>query len=127
MKSFIGPALLAGVVIAACLLFFVAGPRPDDPEGFRARVRGVLGMRDNRIPRCHGNLVQLELFKDQWASENRKSTNDTPTWDELRPSFPDRWSNSIPVCPAGGTYTLGRVGEKPRCSVGGGYRHALLP
>jgi len=127
MKALIGAAILTSLVIAACLLFIVGGPRPSDPEGLRARIRGFFGMRDNRIPRCHDNLARLEIFKFEWASENHKTTNDTPTWDDLRQNFPDRWSNSIPVCPAGGTYTIGRVGEKPRCSIGGGYRHSLLP
>jgi hypothetical protein len=61
--------------------------------------------------------MQLEICKDIWAKGN-KTTNDTPTWDDLRPYFPDGWSNNIPVCPAGGTYILGRVGERPRCSIG---------
>ena len=126
MKALIGTAVLAILVIAACVLVIVGGPRPADPEGLRARVRGFFGMRDNRIPRCHDNLVQLETYKFMWASENQ-TTNDSPTWDDLRQFFPDHWSNGIPVCPAGGTYTIGRVGEKPRCSVGGGYRHSLLP
>ena len=79
-----------------------------------------------RIPVCHSNLMNLELIKMDWAGENNKTTNDTPTWDDLRSYFPESWSNNIPVCPAGGTYILGRVGELPRCSIGGGYDHELL-
>jgi len=78
-------------------------------------------------PRCYSNLMQLELFKLNWASENNKATNDTPTWNDLRPYFPDSWSNNIPVCPAGGTYIIGKVGEQPKCSIGGGFDHSLLP
>ena len=136
--SRITKVLIAAVgilAIAACLWFIVTGPRPADPEGLRARVRGFFGMRDNRgdadyirrkeIRRCQDNLVQLETYKFMWASENQ-TTNDTPTWDDLRQFFPDHWSNGIPVCLAGGTYTIGRVGEKPRCSVGGD-GHSLRP
>jgi len=83
MKAFIGMAVLAVLVIAACLLLIIGGPRPADPEGLRARVRGFFGMRDNRIPRCHNNLAQLEVFKLMWTSENHKTTNETPTWDDL--------------------------------------------
>ena len=88
----------------------------------------------SRFPHCHANLVMIDLSKRMWASEGNKGTNDTPTWEDLRPYFPDwmtnnlnsrHWSNGRPVCPAGGTYTIGRVGETPRCSVGGGYDHEL--
>ena len=81
--------------------------------------------QSNKIPRCHDNLRRIELAKFNWAGNEAKTTNDTPTWDDLRLYFPDSWSNGIPVCPAGGTYTIGRVGEQPRCSVGGGYDHSL--
>jgi hypothetical protein len=82
--------------------------------------------RTAKVPACHYNLMQLEICKFDWAGDYNKTTNDTPTWDDLRTYFPDGWSNSIPVCPAGGTYILGRVGELPRCSIGGGYDHELL-
>ena len=36
MKALIGSAVLVILVIAACLLFIVGGPRPADPEGLRA-------------------------------------------------------------------------------------------
>jgi hypothetical protein len=35
-----------------------------------------------------------------------------PTRDDLLP-YLRRW----PVCPAGGTYTIGAIGEPPTCSV----------
>lgn len=73
---------------------------------------------------CVNNLRIIEECKTQWALEKNKTTNDTPNWDDIRPYFPDRWSNSIPVCPEGGTYTIGRVGEPPTCSIGGS-RHSL--
>jgi hypothetical protein len=70
--------------------------------------------------------MELQLAKEAWAANNDNTTNHTPTWDNLKPYFPDRWSNSIPVCPGGGTYTIGPVGEKPKCSIGGGFNHSLL-
>src|SRR3954468_17539283 len=63
--------------------------------------------RSSKISRCHFNLMELELIKDHWAMDNSKTTNNSPSWDDLRPYFPDRWSNSTPTCPAGGTYTIG--------------------
>src|ERR1700690_3863879 len=75
-------------------------------------------------PPCVSHLEQIDIAKNQWALENHKTTNDVPTWNDLRLYFPS-WmslSNGSPVCPEGGTYTLGRVGVPPTCSIGG-YRH----
>ena len=80
----------------------------------------------SKISRCRLNLMELQLIKFNWANDNGKSTNDSPSWDDLRPYFPNRWSNSIPTCPAGGAYTIGPAREKPKCSVGGGFDHSLL-
>ena len=89
--------------------------------------------RSSKIPPCHELLVLTDLAKRNWAIDEKKSSNDTPTWDDLRPYFPDwatnrlvRWTNGRPVCPASGDYTIGRVGEPPRCSIGG-YTHAVSP
>jgi hypothetical protein len=78
----------------------------------------------NKISKCKDNLFSIQIFKAEWASERNKSTNDVPTWNELRPYFEEKWSNGIPVCPDGGSYTLNRVGEQPTCSIGG-RRHSL--
>lgn len=96
---------------------------------------GMLGCerRSSKIPPCHELLVLTDLAKRDWAIDYGKTSNDTPTWDDLRPYFPDwatnklvRWTNGSPVCPEGGTYTIGRVGEVPRCSIGR-YTHAVSP
>jgi hypothetical protein len=63
---------------------------------------------------CVVNLMQIAGAKEAWALENRKSTNDTPGWDDIRPFLKPAIS-----CQQGGAYILGRVGESPRCSVGG--------
>ena len=61
---------------------------------------------------CINNLRQLDAAKQQWALENGKTTTDTPTKDDLLP-YLKQW----PTCPAGGTYTIGSVGENPTCSI----------
>jgi len=63
---------------------------------------------------CVNNLRQIIAAKEQWAQEQHKNTNDVPAWDDLKSYVPQR-----PVCPGGGTYTLGRVNEPPTCSLGG--------
>ena len=73
---------------------------------------------------CINRLRQIESAKAQWALEQSKTTNDLPTWSDLFPyialSFTNSfWTNGGPVCPEGGVYILGRVGELPTCSLGG--------
>jgi hypothetical protein len=81
--------------------------------------------RSAKISECVFNLQQIRYCKQQWAGNEEKTTNDVPTWDDLKPFFLPRWSNNIPVCPSGGTYVIGRVGEDPTCPVGG-KGHAIL-
>ena len=69
---------------------------------------------------CLANLLQLSGAKDTWAVENRGTTNDSPVWTDLIGH--DKYLRDQPTCYKGGTYTLGRVGEKPTCTVAG---HAL--
>lgn len=72
---------------------------------------------------CINRLRQIEAAKEQWALEQNKTTNDVPTWGDLYAylagSFTNSyWTNGRLVCPEGGVYTLGRVGELPSCSLG---------
>ena len=62
---------------------------------------------------CVNYLKELEYAKEYWANENNKTTNDTPTWEDLRPYL----KGSPFKCPNGGTYTIGRVSELPSCSI----------
>ena len=64
---------------------------------------------------CINNLRQLDGAKQQWALENNKNGTATPTRAELAPYLP---GNPL-ICPQGGHYTLGAVGEHPTCSVPG--------
>jgi len=73
---------------------------------------------------CVNRLMQIDAAKEEWALEQKKTTNDVPKWDDLYPylasSFTNNWfTNGRPVCPEGGTYTIGRVGVHPTCSIGG--------
>lgn len=66
---------------------------------------------------CLNNLRTIEGAKAVWTLENHKTTNDVPTDSDI--FGPDRNIKEKPSCPAGGTYTLGPVGQPPRCSVPG--------
>ena len=65
---------------------------------------------------CVNNLRQLESAKAQWALENHKDgdASAVPTWQTVQP-----YLNGRLICPDGGTYALGRVGERPKCSLAG--------
>ena len=64
---------------------------------------------------CVMNLRAIEGAKATWALESRKTTNDIPADSDL--FGPDSYIREKPQCPQGGVYTLGKVGEKPTCSV----------
>jgi hypothetical protein len=73
---------------------------------------------------CINRLRMIDAAKNQWALEHNKKANDVPTWSNLYPflvrDFTNSWfTNGMPVCPAGGFYTIGRVGVPPTCSIGG--------
>jgi hypothetical protein len=66
---------------------------------------------------CINQLKMLERAKITWALERKQTAADVPTWSAL--IGPDREFQSMPECLSGGTYTLGAVGEPPKCSVPG--------
>ena len=63
---------------------------------------------------CINNLRRLDGAKMQWYLEKRKETNDIPTMADI-----SQYVLAVPICPAGGVYTLGRIDENPRCSIKG--------
>ncbi len=65
---------------------------------------------------CANNLRLIEGAKAQWALQHHKGgdTNAVPTMQDLEP-----YISRPPTCPDGGTYTAGRIGEQPRCSLAG--------
>ena len=65
---------------------------------------------------CINNLRQIDGGKQQWALDNHKDTNAIPTRTDVAQYLKD---NNFPDCPDGGTYTLGRDGEDPTCSIPG--------
>ena len=72
--------------------------------------------------RCIANLRMITSAMQQWALEKKKTANDVPTWTDL--VGPSAYLRSMPVCPAGGIYSLMAVGKPPTCTVAG---HFLPP
>ena len=87
----------------------------------------VIGYRLNNvraIPSCGGggnpciaNLKQLEGAKANWALEEHRRSQDIPSVADLIGT--NRYIDRVPVCLLGGTYTYGRVDQKPTCSLPG--------
>jgi chromosome segregation ATPase len=67
---------------------------------------------------CINKLRQLDGAKQQWALENRKTAEATPSVQEVTAYLKD----GFPKCPAGGVYSLNAVQAHPTCSAQG---HAL--
>ncbi|HTL59534.1 MAG TPA: DUF4190 domain-containing protein [Candidatus Limnocylindrales bacterium] len=66
---------------------------------------------------CVNNLRQIDAAKQMWAVEKNKDGSQTPTGQDLTPYLKRDFTAF--VCPAGGTYSINSVGEKPACSVAG--------
>jgi hypothetical protein len=76
---------------------------------------------------CIANLKQIDGAVMQWALEYKKTTNDVP---EMRGVVEYLKGSVLPVCPAGGSYHLGKtVGAPPTCSGNrdGNDGHRLQP
>jgi len=63
---------------------------------------------------CLNHLIQIGGAKQEWKLEHNKTGADIPTWEDLKPYI----ARSIELkCPAGGTYTIGKVDVPPMCSI----------
>jgi prepilin-type N-terminal cleavage/methylation domain-containing protein len=83
----------------------------------------LVGARDRgRRQACIQNMVLITETKEQWAIENRKRPGQGVSILQLRTYFRN---SAMPTCPAGGTYTIGRVGAQPTCSRGATLGHTL--
>jgi chromosome segregation ATPase len=72
-----------------------------------------------KLVECINNLRLLDGAKQQWALEHNKTADAVPTAQDVAPYLA---GNRLPVCPAGGAYTLNAMNQLPTCSVQG---HAL--
>ena len=71
---------------------------------------------------CINNMRQIDAAVNEWALEQGKKTGDGPATltPDLTPYIKLNSQNSIPPCPAGGTYTVGTIGANPQvtCNLG---------
>lgn len=62
---------------------------------------------------CIANLKQIAEAKRSWAAQSKPELSAAAQPADLAPFLK---AGKLPICLAGGTYTLGAVNEPPRCS-----------
>ncbi|MGH7942195.1 MAG: hypothetical protein ACREE6_13845 [Limisphaerales bacterium] len=85
----------------------------EDQQAQAEAVRRIVARQRNE---CIANLRLIYVAKQAWALEKNKADTDTPTEQDLLPYIK---GGVFPVCPAGGTYSIGPVGQLPTCSIPG--------
>jgi predicted RNase H-like nuclease (RuvC/YqgF family) len=86
-------------------------------QGATQKLQGI--QQQQNANACINNLRLIDSAKQQWALEFRKTSADTPTWDDLRQYIGRGPNGDLPTCPEGGTYSIGTIAEKPTCSIKG--------
>ena len=67
---------------------------------------------------CINNLRQLDAAANQFALEQGKTTGASINFpNDLTPYIKMNSGGSLPVCPAGGTYSSTLVGTNPTCTL----------
>lgn len=100
---------LVGITIAGAWLFvFSLKPQSSHSDEFA----------------CLKNLRAIQIAKEYWMRDNHKSRDDVPVWDDLKTTL--AMAGPSLKCPDGGTYTIGKVGDPPACSIGT-HNHILDP
>ena len=109
-QRFKAPVTWGEVLFAACVMSIltasIAAPNFQKSRGGSPRHKA-----------CVANLKQIAAAKDEYAEKYRLSAGatlpDGCLWAK------DGFIRSQPECPTGGDYTVGIIGETPRCTLGG--------
>ena len=68
---------------------------------------------DARRGTCLNNMRILDEAKEEYALENNKDSTTVPASDDVAPYIR---SNAMPICPAGGVYSIESIGTTPSCT-----------
>jgi general secretion pathway protein G len=74
----------------------------------------VKARETSRTKSCIANLKQIEAAKEQWCMDTRAASTATPNATDLFGST--AYVKNTPVCPSGGTYTIGNMATRPTCN-----------
>ena len=75
----------------------------------------VSGRTRAALSSCIAQLKQIDGAKSTWALEHQKTADDVPSDSDLFGA--KAYIAHKPVCPRGGTYAIGKVGEYARCTI----------
>jgi hypothetical protein len=89
------------------------------------RRRSFMNQRAQMIA-CIGNLRMLDSAKEQWAMTRSADNGTVSVTNEVTTYI---MGDTMPLCPAGrrSTYSLGKIGEDPSCSIHGPMFKTHLP
>jgi hypothetical protein len=77
------------------------------------------GPRNSPANACINNMRQIDGAANQFALEHHKTNGEAINFpSDLMPYIKLNSAGSIPPCPAGGIYSIKKVGDKPTCSLG---------
>jgi hypothetical protein len=85
----------------------------------RQKASATMDPKTAAMNDCIYNLRLIDGAKQTWALEMGKQGTDTPSWSDIQPYLNRGTNAAIPTCPSGGTYTIGKISERPTCSVEG--------
>src|SRR5438034_8590105 len=74
----------------------------------------VKARETSRTKSCIANLNQIETAKDHRATDTRAASTATPETTDLYGTT--AYVKNTPVCPSGGTYTIGNLATRPTCN-----------
>ncbi|MBA4386436.1 MAG: hypothetical protein C0404_00550 [Verrucomicrobia bacterium] len=77
-----------------------------------------------QINGCINNMRQIDSAKEQWALANKKGDNAVV---DVKGMLQYVKGAQMPVCPAGGQYTVGTMADEPSCSAHGAMSMAFQP
>ena len=66
---------------------------------------------------CINNLRLIDSAKQQWALEANQTGSAACTSANIVPYMGRGTTGTMPICPAGGTYTIGNIATIPSCSL----------
>ncbi len=87
-----------------------------DQQAFASRYGLTQVAAGQQVNACINNLRLLESAKQQWALENRKTSETIPGPQDIMAYLKD---GAFPRCPAGGVYSLNNVQSHVTCSLPG--------
>ena len=81
-----------------------------------ATPQWIKARETTRTRSCLKNLQEIESAKDRWAMEYKRPSGSAVAEADIAGEF---LKGNFPLCPSGGTYTIGNVDAFPSCSTHG--------